>query len=142
MPPFQRNDTYNMSPVITELFLLFRSMVNIQIVVCANGIVKCILKYVGKFDEGNRVIAHANAHTGAIQVRSQCLHNTKIDSSKWKENKAHNISCNKNLPTGIARPVLELYQLMIIIPEVTINLFFVDYSTLSLEVRMKENNPT
>ena len=42
------------------------------------------------------------------------------------------------MPTGVDRPVLELYQLMLNIPEVTTNLVFEMYSTLPLEVRMKE----
>ena len=70
MPPCQRSTTCNMSRVTTDLFILFGSMCNIQIVVCANGIVKYILKYVGKFDQGNRVVASFNPHTGATQIGS------------------------------------------------------------------------
>ena len=40
--------------------------------------------------------------------------------------------------SGVDRPILELYQVMLNIPEVTTNLVFEMYSTLPLEVRMKE----
>ena len=69
-PPCQQNMTCNISPVTTELFILYPSMCNIQIIVCANGIIKYILKYVGKFNQGNCVIASVNAHTGATQIGS------------------------------------------------------------------------
>ena len=92
MPPCQRNATCNMSPVTTELFILFGSMCNIQILVCANGIVKYILKYMGKFDQGNRVVASFNPHTGATQIGSQFLHSTKIVSSAIQDKISHNNS--------------------------------------------------
>ena len=76
-----------MSPVTTELFIFFCSMVNIQIVVCSNGIMKYILKYVYKVDEVSRVIAAAGAHSGNVWVGSQFLHNTKIATSAINEEK-------------------------------------------------------
>ena len=98
MPPCQRNATCKMSPVTTELFILFASMCNIQIVVCANGTVKNILKYVGKFDQGNDVVASSNTHTGATQIGSQFLHITKIASSAIQEKISHNNSRKKTCP--------------------------------------------
>ena len=76
-----------MSPVTTELFIFFCSMVNIQIVVCSNDIVKYILKYGCKIDKVSRVIAAAGAHFGNVWVGSQFLHNTKIATSAINEEK-------------------------------------------------------
>ena len=44
MPPCNQNATYNMSPVLTKLFILFLSMVNAQAIYHADGIAKYILK--------------------------------------------------------------------------------------------------
>ena len=87
-----------MSPVVTELFLLFLSMVNAQSVGHANGLAKYILKYVGKFDQGNRVTASANPHTGSLQVGLQFLHNTKITTSRINEEKAFKKSRDVHKP--------------------------------------------
>lgn len=50
MPPCNSNATCNMSPVVCELFLLCRSMVNVQYMAHAGAIAKYVLKYVSKFD--------------------------------------------------------------------------------------------
>ena len=64
------NATCNMSPAITELFLLVLFMVGVQGIGYVNGIAKYILSYVSKFDECNRVKGSANANTGALKVGS------------------------------------------------------------------------
>ena len=136
--PCNYNTTCNMSPVLTELFLLFLSMVNAQLIGHANGIAKYILKYVGKFDEGTRVIASANAHTGAVKVGSQFLHNTKITSSRMNEDKAFNQSRDKHLPHTRAMAILEMFQQMVASGDVTTNLHFIPVSTLPFEVRSRQ----
>ena len=78
MAPCNMNADCNMSPVITELFLLVKAMCNVQSVTHANGIIKYILKYIAKFDLANRAMASADAHSGATKVRTEFLHDTKI----------------------------------------------------------------
>ena len=58
-----------------SFLLLVKSMCNVQSITHANGIVKCILKYVAKFDLANPVIVSANAHTDSTQVGSEFLQN-------------------------------------------------------------------
>ena len=82
MVPYNWNATNNMSPIILELPLLVELMCNVQSVTHANGIVTYILKYIGKFDLVNRVIASSNAHSSTTQVGSEFLHNKKITSSQ------------------------------------------------------------
>ncbi len=135
MAPCNRNARCNMSPTPTELFLLLRSMVNAQWMGHSNGIAKYLLKYVGKFDQGNRATASANPHTGAIRVGQEFLHNTKIASSRINEDKAFERRRNKHHPIGRDYPILELYHLMLGLPEVTTNLRFINICTLPFEVR-------
>ena len=88
MPPCIQNATCNMSPVLTELFILFLAMVNAQATGHDNGIAKYILKYDAKFHEGNRVLASTDARTGSLKIGSECLHNTKTTGSAINEERA------------------------------------------------------
>ena len=137
MAPCNMNAECNMSPVICEMFLLFQSMVNAQAIGHANAIAKYILKYIGKIDLCNRVTAAANAHSGAVKVGSEFLHNTKIASSAINEDKAFQMRRDKHHPTGRDMPLMEMYQLLLNLPEVTTNLTFYQISTLCLEVRAR-----
>ena len=137
MAPCVNNAEDNMSPVTTELFILFKSMCNVQFICCSNGIVKYILKYVAKLDECNRVTASSNIHTGAVEVGSTFLHNTKIATSKINEDKALDNRRDKKRPQGRSTSWMEIYQLLSTIAEVTTNLTFEEYSTLPFEVRMR-----
>ena len=137
MAPCVSNAEDNMSPVTTDLFILFKSMCNVQFICCSNGIVKYILKYVAKFDECNRVTASSNIHTGAVEVGSTFLHNTKIATSKINEDKSLDNRRDKKRPQGRSTAWMEIYQLLSNISEVTTNLTFEEYSTLPFEVRMR-----
>ena len=137
MPPCNQNATCNMSPVLTELFILFLSMVNVQAIGQASGIAKYILKYVAKFDQSNRVAASANTRTGALKIGSQFLHNTKITTSAINEDKAHKKQRNKHHFSYRDIPMMEIYQLMIHLSEVTTNLVFIQISTRSFELRSR-----
>ena len=88
LPPCNRNSTCNMSPVLTELLILFLSMVNAQAIGHANDIEKYVLKYVVEFDQGNRVLASTDTRTRFIKIGSEILHNTKITGSTINEEKA------------------------------------------------------
>ena len=112
-------------------------MVNVQAIGHANGIAKYILKYVSKFDDCNRVKGSANADTGALKVGSQFLHNTKISTSRINEEKTFKNQRDKHLPHGRDMPLLEMYQLMLGLSEVTTNLTFIQVPTLSFEVRVQ-----
>ena len=137
MAPCNMNADCNMSPIITELFLLVKAMCNVQSVTHANGIVKYILKYIAKFDLANRVIGSANAHTGTTQVGSEFLHNTKITSSRHNEEAAFKKRRDKDHPFCRDIPLLEMVQLMLNVPEVTTNIWFIQISTLPFEVRAR-----
>jgi len=134
MPPCNQNATCNMSPVITDLFILF-SMANVQVIGHDNGIVKYILKYVAKFDQGNCISASTDIHTGSLVIRSQFLHNTKITSSEMNEDKAHQQSRSKHQLCYRDLPMMGIYQLMLGLPEVTTTLEFLEMSTRSYDVR-------
>ena len=137
MAPCTKNATCNMSPIISEIFLFFCSMCNVQSVGHANGIIKYILKYVGKFDLANRAIASTDSKTGNTKVGTEFVHNTKISSSKHLEEKSFNKRRESSHPCCRDMPMLELLQLLLGIPEVITNLKFVEISTLPFEVRSR-----
>jgi hypothetical protein len=81
MAPCITNAQCNMSPIIPEYFMMFKSMHNAQVISQSNGTSKYICKYVTKIDEGNKAILFSNSRTEDIRVGSQFLHNTKIATS-------------------------------------------------------------
>ena len=54
--PCNYNATCNMSPIIPDFFVGFKSMQNAQALDHTNGIAKYVCKYITKFDEGNYVV--------------------------------------------------------------------------------------
>ena len=135
MPPCMPNDTTNMSPVDNCWFLFFESMVNTQWIGSANTLAKYLMKYVCKFDKRERIETKANPHTGALQVGSEFLHNTKISSSAYHERRHFERSRNYNHPTGRIIPDIQMYHQLMGLPDVVTNLTFDRISTQSFEIR-------
>ena len=135
MPPCMPNDTTNMSPVDNCWFLFFESMVNTQWIGSANTLAKYLMKYVCKFDKRERIETKANPHTGALQVGSEFLHNTKISSSAYHERMHFERSRNYNHPTGRIIPDIQMYHQLMGLPDVVTNLTFDRISTQSFEIR-------
>ena len=135
MPPCMSNDHTNMSPVDTYWWLFFESMVNVQYIGSVSTLAKYLMKYICKFDKTERIETKANAHTGALQVGSQFLHNTKISSSAYHERKHFEKKRNYNHPTGRMIPDIQIYHQLSGIPDISTNLTFERVSTQSFEIR-------
>ena len=89
-----------MSPVIIDFFIATQSMQNAQALEHTNGTSKYVCKYLGKFKEGNYVVLCEDIHTGKWVLGKMHLHNTKIVSSKFNEDKDFNKDRNKNHSKG------------------------------------------
>ena len=89
-----------MSPVIIDFFIATQSMQNAQALEHTNGTSKYVCKYLGKFDKGNYVVLCEDIQTGEWVLGKKHLHNTKIVSSKYNEDKAFNKDRYKNHPKG------------------------------------------
>ena len=135
MAPCNWNATCNMSPVIPDFFVAMKSMQNAQVLAHTNGISKYLCKYIAKMDEGNYVTLCQDAHTGQWVLEKTHLHNTKIVSSKFNEDKAFAQQRKKNLPKGREMPYFEIRQIIMGDMEVYTDLTFVDVSTLPFELR-------
>ena len=133
--PCNYNAKCNMSPVIVDFFIALRSMQNAQALEHTNGTSKYVCKYLGKFDEGNYVVLCEDIHTGEWVLGKTHLHNTKIVTSKFNEDKAFAKDRNKNHPKGRDMPHFEIRQILMGDPEVFTNLNFLKISTLPFELR-------
>ena len=126
-----------MSPVEGYTFANCRSMQNIQILTQCGGVNKYVCKYIGKVDEQNYVIVQANNAHGngsfSLSTKTTFLHNTKVSSSKFQEDKDRKKHDNKPQ----ARYVSHMEQLsqMFRYAEVTTDLRFVNIPTMPLEYR-------
>ena len=135
MAPCNPNSTCNMSPTIPELFFFFLAMCNVQSITHGAGLCKYLLKYIGKFDLVRRILSHANAHSRSTRIGSKFLHNTKIGTSRYNEERAFKQSRDKHQLQFREVAMMNMFQLMLAIPEVITNLHFVEISTLPFEVR-------
>lgn len=135
MAPCMTNATCNMSPVIPDYFVAFRSMQNAQALDHTNGVAKYVVKYISKFDEGNYVVLCQDIHTGEWVLGKHHLHNTKIVTSKYNEEKAFDKTRFKTHPKGRDMPHFEIRQILLGIPEVLTNMDFIPLSTLPFELR-------
>ena len=88
MPPCNWNADCNMSPVIPDFFVAMKSMQNAQVLDHTNGITKYVTKNITKMDNGNYVILCQDVHTGQWILGKTHLHNTKIVTSTFNEDKA------------------------------------------------------
>ena len=133
--PVVTNATCNMSPVIGEFFIATESMQNAQVLLHTNGVAKYVVKYITKFDDGNLAIMYVDAHTGAVKVGSQFIHNSKIATSKLNEEKAIKQSRNKYHPMGRHIAHCEMLHQLFGHPDVFTTLEFIDISTFPFELR-------
>ncbi|MDB4430361.1 hypothetical protein N9140_00205, partial [bacterium] len=135
LAPCVNSATCNMSPVIADFFVAFKSMQNAQALDHTNGIAKYVCKYIAKFDEGNYVVLCQDIHTGQWVLGKTHLHNTKVVRSKINEDKAFDKERYKNHPKGRDMPHFEIRQIMMGDPEVFTDLDFIQVSTLPFELR-------
>ena len=133
--PCNFNATCNISPVISDFFISLKSMQNAQALDHTNGIAKYVCKYITKFDDGNYVILCQDIHTGQWVLGKRHLHNTKIVTSKYNEDKAFAKDRNKLHPRGRDMPHFEIRQILLGDPEVFTNMNFVQIPTLPFELR-------
>ena len=110
-------------------------MQNEQALDHTNGLSKYVCKYISKFDDCNYVVLCQDIHTGQWILGKNHLHNTKIVSSKIKEDKAFEQHRYKNHPKGRDMPYFEIRQIILGDAEVFTDLCFVPLSTLPFELR-------
>ena len=136
IPPIDHNSGSNMSPVEPHLFLLCRSMQNVQLIRGCGGYNKYICKYIAKIDEQNYVVVsvHQNAN-GKLVTKSSFLHNTKISRSAHNENELCKVSREYSRPQGRAISLMEMLHVMLKYPEVITDLRFIAIPTVPLELR-------
>ena len=137
--PCNFNATCNMSPVIADFFVALKSMQNAQALDHTNGIAKYVCKYIMKFDDGNYVTLCQDIHTGQWVLGKKHLHNTKIVTSKYNEDKAFGKDRNKLHPRGRDMSHFEIRQILLGDPEVFTNMNFVQIPTLPFELRPTNN---
>ena len=130
------NALCHMSPVPNQFFCAFGSMMNIQFLGAGqnNGNCKYTAKYVAKHDKGNRVKAHADAHTGDITLEKTHLHNTKIGTSARNKKLAEESRRDKHHDKGFDMITWEIRKLLMGQPDVYTNLHWEDALTEPLEV--------
>ena len=104
--PCNFNAKCNMSPVIGDFFIALKSMQNAQALDHTNGLSKYVCKYISKFDQGNYVILCQDIHTGEWVLGKNHLHNTKIMTSKYNEDKAFEKIVIKIIPKVVTCPIL------------------------------------
>ena len=90
-----------MSPVIKEYVAATKAMHNTQMSSGTNSVSIYVVKYIAKFDQGNRVIVWADSHSDTVFCGEETfLHNTKITGSKFNEDRAFKKSRDCTKPTG------------------------------------------
>ena len=135
MPPYNYNAKYNMSPVISDFFIVLKSMQNVQALDHTNSLTKYVSKYIAKFDESNYTLLCQDIHTSDWVIGKTHLHNTKVIRSKINEDKAFSKERLKNHPKGRDYPHLEIRQIMMGDEEIFTNMTFIPLSTLPYELR-------
>eukprot|EP00957_Ditylum_brightwellii_P144540 11010501-Ditylum_brightwellii.AAC.1 len=78
---------------------------------------------------------YVDAHTGAVKVGSQFIHNSKIATSRLNEEKAIKQSRNKYHPMGRHIAHCEMLHQLFGHPDVFTTLEFIDISTFPFELR-------
>ena len=136
IPPTLSTFDPNMSPVEGKTFSVCQSQQNIQTLRGNNGCNKYVLKYAAKQDAENMVIFRTHPHdVGRIISQAQFIHNSKISTSKYNEEKALDKSRQAHLHKGRALSYLQMYQMLLGYPEVKTDLIFVSVPTLPYEQR-------
>jgi hypothetical protein len=136
IPPTNPNGDINMSPVDGYLFTACRSMQNVQFLTHCGGVNKYVVKYIGKIDEQNYVIICTDgSKIGKLVSKAFFLHNTKVSTSKFNEDKVKDQNRNKNHVQGRAISQNEMVHVMLRYPEVSTDLNFISIPTIPLELR-------
>ena len=136
IPPTNPNGDNNMSPVEGYLFVACRNMQNVQFLTLCGGVNKYVVKYIGKIDEQNYVIIGTDSSkNGALVSRAYFLHNTKVSTSKFNEDKLKEQNRSKNHVQGRAISQNEMVHMMLRYAEVYTDLNFISIPTIPLELR-------
>ena len=135
IPPTNPNYDINISPVEGYTFTNCCSMQNIQILTQCGGVNKCVCKYIGKVDKQNYIIIQLNNAHGnssfSLSTKSKFLHNTKVSSSKFQEDKDRKKDYYKLQACYISH--MEKLSQIFRYSEVTTYLRFVNIPTIPLD---------
>ena len=124
IPPVNWTHDMNISPVEGYTFSYCQSMQNIQVITNTGGCNKYTIKYCGKLDAQNYVIAYTDAHkNGRLITKSIHIHNSKLSSSKNHEEKAVNTLRGKSHASGRAISIIKMLHHILQYSEI---LFFND----------------
>ena len=134
IPPL-RDGENNMSPVNGPLFVAGRSMQNVQ-QTSGYTINRYVTKYLTKMDLGSHSHCKVNPKDEReVKAKTTFLHNTKISSSAFNEQKRISQQREKNHPSGRAIARTEIVQLLSREPQVYTNMIFDRVDTTPLEDR-------
>jgi hypothetical protein len=126
IPPINLSEDANISPVEPMLFVLCRSMQNVQLIRGTGGCNKYVCKYIAKIDEQNYVVVsvHENLN-GKLCNSSTFLHNTKVTRSANNEEALRSSQRTSSRPQGRMISLNEMLHVMLRYPEVKSDLTFV-----------------
>lgn len=124
----------NLSPVDGKTFIVCRSMQNCQRLCGSGGSCKYCCKYITKLDKNNYMSVATNANGDLIR-RSNFMHNTKISSSNYFQEKEREKKRDWKHPQGRCMSINEILHHILKYPEVITDLRFEDIPTVSLELR-------
>ena len=134
VPPVNPNED-KMSPVDGYTFSCCRSMQNVQRLTAAGGCCKYCCKYIGKIDQQNYSVVSMSGRDGKLVTKSNFLHNTKVSSSKIREDTDREARRDKKHPQGRCIGLMEMLHNMLRYPECYTDLTFVNIPTVPLELR-------
>ena len=135
IPPLRAGEN-NMSPVNGTIFVGTRSMQNVQ-QTSGYSVNRYVTKYLVKIDQNSHSYCKVNPkNEREVKVKTTFLHNTKISSSAYNENKRISEQREKNHPSGRAIARTEIVQLLSREPQVYTNMIFDRVDTTPLEDRV------
>ena len=138
IPKIHPPEDFNISPVEATLFILCRSMQNVQLIRGTGGCNKYVCKYIAKVDEQNYVVVSTNENLrDRLKVTAEFLHNTKISSSAKAEKDLQDKKYSKDAPKGRMISLNEMLHVMLKYPEVITDLQFTTIPTVPLEQRAR-----
>ena len=113
-----------------------QSMQNIQKITNTGGCYKYTIKYIGKIDEKKLVIVNCDGHkNGKLITNSTFLHNTKLNASKFNEDKLRQKKRGNSYVSGRAISLTEMLHSILKYCEVSTDLSFIYILTTPLEFR-------
>jgi hypothetical protein len=138
IPPINPEKDENISPVESRMFIMCRSMQNVQKITGTGGCNKYVCKYIAKIDEQNYVIVSVkDGANGKLTTNTKFLHNTKVAGTAINEEKVKNESRESSRPGGRVISLMEMVHVMLKYPEVLTDLNFVNIPTVPLEMRAR-----